>query len=47
MRVQEPKKLPTGEYYIRLRLGGEYIGVYDTNKKRCKDKAEAIKSAHN
>lgn len=44
MKVPEPRKLPSGQYYIQLRLGGKsYPFTYPTAKE-CRDAARTFKS---
>lgn len=44
--VPEPKRLPSGSYFIQLRLGGESVSVTAPTKQECKIAAEQIKSDH-
>lgn len=44
MKVPEPQKLPSGKWFIRLRLGGESYPITCRTAKECKRQAEAIKS---
>lgn len=46
MKVPEPRKLPTGKWFIQLRLGGESISVSDFSKKECIRQAQLIKAEH-
>ena len=46
MKVPEPRKLPSGTWFIQLRLGGESIPVSALTRKDCIRQAEAIKGAH-
>ena len=46
MKVPEPKKLPSGNWNIRLRLGGEGISVTKPTKKECIRAAEIIKAEY-
>lgn len=46
MKVPAPKKLPSGNYFIRLRLGGEDIGVTAPTAKEATRKATLIKAEH-
>lgn len=43
MKVPEPRKLPSGSWFIHLRLGGESIPVTSTSKQTCIKEAQAIK----
>ncbi len=46
MKVPEPRKLPSGNYFIQLRLGGESISITAATAKECKDKAALVKAQH-
>ena len=46
MKLPEPRKLASGNYFIQLRLGGESIPVTAATAKECRDKARVIKSQH-
>ena len=46
MKVPEPKKLPSGNYNIRMRLGGEDISITRLTAKECKQEAALIKAEH-
>lgn len=46
MKVPEPRKLPSGSWFIQLRLGGESIPVTSTSKQVCIREAQAIKADH-
>ena len=46
MKVPEPKKLPSGSWNIRMRLGGREISVTRSSRKECIHEAEQIKAAH-
>ena len=46
MKVPTPKKLPSGNYNVMLRLGGENISITKSSPKECKDEARIIKSEH-
>lgn len=50
MKVPEPKQLPSGTWFIQLRLGGESISVTapdtKTGKADCRHKAELIKAEY-
>lgn len=46
MKVPKPVKMSSGNYYIRMRLGGESISVTDPNEKKCIKKAEYIKAEY-
>jgi len=44
MKVPSPKKLPSGSWHVRLRLGGEDLSVTRATKDECKAAAIEIKS---
>lgn len=46
MKVPEPHKLPSGNWFINLRLGGKNIPVTRATKKECEDAAALIKAEH-
>lgn len=46
MKVPDPRKLPSGNWFIRLRLGGESIPITDPNKNKCITRAEHIKAEY-
>lgn len=46
MKVPEPRKLPSGNWFIHLRLGGENIPVTASTKKECVQTATMIKAEH-
>lgn len=46
MKVPEPKKLPSGNYNIRLRLGGQEISITKPTAKECMRQAELIKAEY-
>ena len=46
MKVPEPRKLPSGSYYIQLRLDGESISITKDDYVECKTEAELIKAQH-
>lgn len=46
MKVPEPRKLPSGTWFIQLRLGGESIPVSALTRKDCIRQAQAIKAEH-
>ena len=47
MKVPKPRKLPSGTWFINLRLGGANIPVSADTEKACRDKAALIKAEHN
>lgn len=46
MKLPEPRKLPSGNYFIQLRLGGESIPVTEPNRAACIREARAIKAEY-
>jgi len=46
MKTPRPKKLPSGSWFIYLRLGGEGIPITEATEKACVRKAQAIKAAY-
>lgn len=46
MKVPEPKKLPSGNYNIMLRLGGENISITRSTASQCRSEARLIKSEY-
>lgn len=46
MKVPTPRKLPSGSWFIQLRLGGESIPVTASTEKECKKQATLIKAEH-
>ena len=46
MKIPEPRKLPSGNYNIRLRLGGEGISITRNTKADCKAAAQLVKSEY-
>lgn len=46
MKVPQPKKLPSGNWFIRLRLGGDDIGITCATPKECRRQAQLIKAEH-
>lgn len=46
MKVSTPRKLPSGSYFIQLRLDGKSVSVTAATAKECKHKAELIKAEH-
>lgn len=46
MKVPEPKRLPSGSYHVRLRLGDETIYITRATARECKLEAELIKAEH-
>lgn len=46
MKVPEPRKLPSGTWFIQLRLGGKSISVTGETASACKRSATLIKAEH-
>ena len=46
MKLPKAKKLPSGNWFIRLRLGGEEIPITETTEKKAIDKARMIKAEY-
>lgn len=46
MKIPEPKKLPSGNYFIQLRLYGKSVPVTAVSAKECKRQAELIKAEY-
>lgn len=46
MKVPEPVKLPSGNYFIRLRLGGVSIPITESSATECKRQAQLIKAEY-
>ena len=46
MKVPEPRRLPSGNWFIQLRLNGESIPITAATKAECKTIAELTKSKH-
>lgn len=46
MKVPEPKKLPSGNWHIKMVLGGENISITRPTAKECKAEAALIKAQH-
>lgn len=46
MKVPEPRKLPSGNWFIQLRLGGKSYSVTERSKKECIHQAELLKAQH-
>ncbi len=47
MKVPEPKKLPSGNYFIQLRLNGKSYSITKPTAKECIREAEYIKAQYN
>ena len=46
MKVPEPRKLPSGTWFVQLRLGGESIPVSAATETECRRQAALIKAEH-
>lgn len=46
MKLPTPKKLPSGNYYIQLRLDGESISITEATPTACINQARAIKAQY-
>lgn len=46
MKVPEPKRLPSGTWFIRMRLNGQNVTVNARTKRECSNKAALIKSEY-
>lgn len=46
MITPKPRKLPSGSWFINLRLGGENIAITEPTEKACTRRAQAIKAAY-
>lgn len=46
MKVPEPRKLPSGNWFCQLRLGGESIPITAATEKECRRQAQLIKAEH-
>ena len=46
MKVPEPRKLPSGAWFIQLRLNGVSVPVTASTKTECKNQAQLIKAEH-
>lgn len=44
IRIPEPKKQPSGKWFIQLRIGGQSYSVTEDTEAKCRAKAVAIKS---
>ena len=44
MKVPTPRKMSSGNYYIQMRLGGEYVNVTAPTEKECIRQAQKIKA---
>lgn len=46
MKVPEPRRLPSGSWFCRLRLGGEDIPITCATATECRQRAQLIKAEH-
>ena len=46
MKIPEPKQLPSGHWFIRLRLGGESIPITTASRRECVSQAQMIKAEY-
>lgn len=46
MKVPTPRRLPSGSWFVQLRLGGESIPVTAATEKECRQQATLIKAEH-
>ena len=46
MKIPTPRKLPSGSWFIQLRLGGESIPITAATEKECRRQATLIKAEH-
>lgn len=46
MRVPKARRLPSGSWFIQMRLGGESVSVTEKTEKACVRRAQAIKAAY-
>ena len=46
MKIPEPRKLKSGNYFIQLRLNGTSVPITAATAKECKRQAELIKAEH-
>lgn len=46
MKIPEPRKLPPGNYFIQLRLGGESISVTDSSRTACIREVRAMNAEY-
>ena len=46
MKIPKAKKLPSGNYCIELRLGGERYSITRRTEKECRQAAQLIKAEH-
>lgn len=46
MKIPKIEKTQNGQYYCRLRVGGQSISVYGNTEKECREQATLIKAKH-
>lgn len=46
MKTPKPRKLPSGSWFIQLRLGGQSISITEPTEKLCIQKAQLVKAEH-
>lgn len=46
MKIPKARKLPSGSWFIQMRLGGESISVTDIDKKKCEREAMRLKAEY-
>ena len=46
MKIPTPRKLPSGSWFVQLRLGGESIPITAATEKECRYQAQLIKAEH-
>ena len=46
MKTPKPRKLPSGSWFIQLRLGGQSIPITEPTEKLCTQRAQLVKAEH-
>ncbi len=46
MKVPKPRRLPSGNWFIQMRLGGESVSVTDPSEKQCVKAAQLLKAEY-
>lgn len=46
MKTPKPRRLPSGSWFIQLRLGGRSVSITEPTEKACVQKAQLIKAEH-
>lgn len=46
MKVPAPRKLPSGNWFVQLRLGGESISITEASERECKRRAMLVKAEY-